>query len=510
MTADIIRLTPDDIQEAWQEPLPLTVISAGIDYPLDSLPPLLRDAVRECAMAIQAPTSLAACCALSALSLSAQGLANVRRGSGLTGPVSLYVLALASSGLRKSAVDSVLMEAIRRYEREATEAAKPSMISWKSAHDSWASERRGLLDAITLKGRKGEDATETRLKLEEHDFTEPKKPLVPKLLMNDITSPQMVYSLGACWPSSGILSAEAGAVLTGHSMSADEVVKTMAFQNSLWSGESISVDRRASESFTVRGARMTIGIAVQPETIREFMQKNGALARGTGWLARMLIAIPASNQGHRPYKEPPANWPCVTKLNCRLLDLLRLPMPFVDGECELELPVLDFDADAKAHWIEIHDAFEASLAKGGEFAELRDSASKAAENTARIAALFHILEHGPTGLIGAENVTRAGELVAWHLNEALRMITGITITPQALAAQDLDEWLLMRCKQTGNLSITSSEALTRGPHRLRSRAALDGALVDLIEARRVRVGEYGRLRLIHVNPELLGASHDLV
>lgn len=502
------QVTLEEIQaiNPWSEALPLAAVAAGIDYPIDALPPLLRDAVEETEKFIQCPTALAACCAMSALSLSCQGLADVRRASGLTGPTSLYMLALAGSGLRKSAADAVLMQAIRQHEREVAEAAKPAMTSWKSDHDAWEAQRRGLLDAIKLKARNGEDTAETRFTLETHDFTEPKAPLVPKLLMTDITSAALVYSLGTRWPSSGMVSAEAGAVFGSHSMSADELMRTLSLQNSLWSGESISVDRRGSESFTVRGARMTIGIAVQPETIREFMQKNGALTRGTGWLARLLIAIPNSNQGWRKFKEPPANWPKVAKLNNRLLELLRLPMPLVDGECELDLPVLDFDAEAKACWIDIHDAFEESLRKGGEFADMRDTASKAAENVARVAALFHILEHGPTGLIGAENVERAGLLIAWHLNEAQRMTSGLAITPQSLAAQDLDDWLLTRCKLTGKNSITRTEALTLGPNRLRSSAALDAALIDLIEASRVRVTEIGRTRHIEVNPELLEAK----
>ena len=40
--------------------------------------------------------ALVACSALSALSLAAQGLANVRRDHQLVGPVSLYLLAVAA------------------------------------------------------------------------------------------------------------------------------------------------------------------------------------------------------------------------------------------------------------------------------------------------------------------------------------------------------------------------------------------------------------------------------
>lgn len=506
MSADIMHYTPDSVQEPWQEPHPLAVVSAGIDYPLDSLPPLVRDAVLEVRQFIQAPTALAACCALSALSLSAQGLADVRRASGIAGPISLFMLALADSGERKSAVDAVLMQPIKEFEREQAEAAKPAMVAYRSAYDAWEAKRRGILDSIKQLAKNGDDITTAKYDLEEHDTLKPLPPLVPKLVMQDITAAALVYSLGTRWPSSGIVSPEAGAMFGGHSLSADEIMKTLSLHNSLWSGESVDVARRASDSFTVRGARMTIGIAIQPATLREFMHRSGSLARGTGWLARMLVAIPSSTQGQRLFKDPPADWPKVAKLNKRLLELLRMPLPFVGESCELNPPLLDFDADAKAYWVTLHDEFETALRKGGELADLRDSASKAGENVARIAALFHVLESGPVGQIGIDNVERAGALVAWHLNEAARMTSGMAITPQALAASDLDEWLIARCRLTGQGSVSTRDALQRGPSRLRSRVALDAALVELIEARRVRVADYGARRLIHVNPELLEVS----
>ena len=51
---------------------------------------------------------------------------------------------------------------------------------------------------------------------------------------------------------------------------------------------------------------------------------------------------------------------------------------------------------AKAAWISYHDAIESQLASGGELYDVRDVASKSADNAARLAALFQIFEHGPS------------------------------------------------------------------------------------------------------------------
>ena len=55
-------------------------------------------------------------------------------------------------------------------------------------------------------------------------------------------------------------------------------------------GVDIATERRTTESFTVRGARLTITLQVQEATLRSFFDRSGGLARGTGFLARFLLA----------------------------------------------------------------------------------------------------------------------------------------------------------------------------------------------------------------------------
>ncbi len=76
------------------------------EFPLSSLPPLIRDAVIEAQQITQAPLGLVAASALGAVSLVCQNLIDVCRLNTLRGPVSLFFLTLAESGERKTAVGS--------------------------------------------------------------------------------------------------------------------------------------------------------------------------------------------------------------------------------------------------------------------------------------------------------------------------------------------------------------------------------------------------------------------
>ena len=91
----------------WPEPEALIKADDPIPYPLAALPDGIREAVEEVLCFSQTPPALAACSALSVLSLAGQGLADVRRADRLVGPVSLFIMILAESGERKSSGDSL-------------------------------------------------------------------------------------------------------------------------------------------------------------------------------------------------------------------------------------------------------------------------------------------------------------------------------------------------------------------------------------------------------------------
>jgi putative DNA primase/helicase len=160
---------------------------------------------------------------------------------------------------------------------------------------------------------------------------------------------------------------------------------------------------------------------VQPEALRGFIERAGALPRGTGFLARFLIAWPESTQGQRSYRPAPVAMPAVERFNVRIRALLDTPLT-TDALGGLAPTVLDLSASAHAAWAQAHDTIEHELASGGSYAPIRDVAAKAAENIARLAALFHLLNHDATGTVGRACVDRATRIVVWHLQEAHRTV----------------------------------------------------------------------------------------
>lgn len=490
---------------AWPDPAPLTAGDELQPYPLDALPAGIREAVEEVVGFVQCPAALAACSALSALSLAAQALADVERAPTLKGPSGLFLLAVADSGERKSTCDGYFLQPIKEWEREEAERAKPDVARNAAELAAWEERRAGIKARIREAGKNGDDCEALTRDLTEVEADKPAALRVPRLIHSDATPEALAWSLANGWPSGGVMSSEAGIVFGGHGMGRDSVMRNLALLNALWDGATHRVERRTSESFTVAGARLTMGLAAQPETVRQFMEGTKGLARGNGFAARFLIAAPESTQGARPFRDPPA-WRDLSALTSRLRALLAT-RPTFDESGTLTPPTLALSKGGRDVWRAFNDEVERELRRGGDLAEIRDVGSKAADNVARLAALFHLYANGPGGEIGREAVAAAARIVIWHLFQARAFLGDVAAPRELSTARRLDAWILDRCARDGVAELPRRTIQNEGPNPVRGRAALDAALAELVEAGRIRAIDEGRRKLVRVNPVLLGGSN---
>jgi putative DNA primase/helicase len=489
--------------DGWTQPQPLTAKVEPEPYPLDALPDTIRAAVKEVADFVKAPLPMVASSALAALSLAIQAQADAKRAEKLHGPVGLFLLTIADSGERKSTCDGFFTRAIRDYEEAQAEAAKPILKDHKAAIEAWEAKRGGVKENIRQLAKAGKPTCSAEQTLRDLEHDKPEPPRIPRLLYADATPEALAYGLAKQWPSGGVVSAEAGIVFGSHGMGKDSVMRNLGLLNQLWDGTSLTIDRRSTESFTVRGARLTVALQVQEPTLREFFTRSGALARGTGFLARFLVAWPESTQGLRPFTEAPANWPHLAAFHRRIADILEQPVP-IDDDGALIPPMLSMTTEAKAAWVEYHDAIERELSSGGELYDVRDVASKSADNAARLATLFQLFEHGMAGAVGLPAFEGASRIAAWHLNEARRFFGELALPAELLDAARLDDWLIGYCRRERTHLVPTREAQRLGPVRDKERLAT--ALRELEELDRVRVTQEGKRKTIKVNPALVVAS----
>jgi putative DNA primase/helicase len=489
--------------DRWREPLPLVAtLDVAAPYPLDAMPKVMRGAVEEVAAFTKAPLPLVASSALTVLSIAGQSYIDVARADKLTGPSGLFLLTIADSGERKTTVDGFFSTAIHKYDDEQAQLAEPEQQRYKAAIGAWEAERSGIQSAIQQGAKVGNPPLEPlRQKLTQLEESQPQAPRVPKLLRGDDTPESLAWTLSHSWPAAGVLTSEAGAVLGSHSMKPENIMRNLSLLNILWDGGKLPIGRKTSESFTVRGARLTLGLQVQPLTIRTFFEKSGGLARGSGFLARFLIAWPESTQGYRPFTEPPKGWPLLTKFNERIAEILKEPAP-IDETGGLTPKMLSLSPDAKVAWIAFHDAVEGKLRAGGELVDVRDVASKTADNAVRIAALFHIFnKHEGTICLECFEGSRTA---AWHLNESRRFFGELALPTELRDAAKLNDWLVGYCQRERKYLVPRREVQRFGPNSLRNGTALNDAMKVLSDLDRARLVEDGLRVGIQVNPAIVG------
>ena len=485
----------------WPDPQPLTVKVPPEPYPVDSLPKVIRAAIDEVFGFTKAPIPMIASSALSALSVAIQPHVDIERASGLTSPVGCFFITLGNSGERKTTVDTRFMAEIRAYEKAQIEAAKPLIKDYKAKLSAWEAKYSGIKDKIRDLSKKGSPTSSLESDLCDLEHTKPEPPLVPQLLYGDTTPEALAHSLATEWPSGAVVCAEAGIVFGSHGMGKDSITRNLGTLNHFYDGSTdLKIKRRSVDSFTVQGARLTVSLMVQEATLRDFYGKSGALARGTGFFARFLIAWPESMQGYRPFTDPPDSWPAMAEFNRRINSILNEDAP-IDKNGGLQPVLMRFSREAKAAWVAFYDEIERQLRPGGDLHEVQDVASKTADNAARLSALLQVFEHGFGGVVGLDCFECASAIAAWHLYEARRFFGELSLPVELANAARLDSWLIEYCRRVGVTEVPKNYARQHGA--LRDGAMLDAAIKELHALDRVRLVKEGRKLILRVNPALM-------
>jgi putative DNA primase/helicase len=163
--------------------------------------------------------------------------------------------------------------------------------------------------------------------------------------------------------------------------------------------------------------------------------------------------------------------------------------------------MMKLSPEAKLAWVAFYDFIESQLKIGGELFDVRDVASKVADNAARLAALFQVFEHGLGSMVCVECFKSASIIAAWHLYEARRFFAELALPPELANAARLDAWLVEYCHRLGVLEVDKN--YTRQCGTLRDKQSLDAAIEELKALDRIRIVRAGRKSIIKVNPALL-------
>ncbi len=458
--------------QACEAPRPLfRPLPPAAKYPVDALGDILAPAARAIMDRVQCPDALAAQSVLAAASLAVQAHADVEiPATGHTKPVSLDMLAIASSGDRKSGADIEASWALRKHEQALKETFNTDMKEFLKARKAWDAAEKKALNA------QKDDYGAIKGKLDALGEA-PAAPILPMKTCPEPTYEGLCKTLELGQPSMGIFSDEGGAFISGHGMSPDNRLRTMAGLSSLWDGTTIKRVRVGDGANIIAGKRLTVYLMVQPDAAGQLL--SDPVARDQGFLSRFLISAPDSIAGSRFQREPvPESAEALKRYSARILSILERPAPLVhDTQNELEPRVLPFNRHAVQAWRDFADHVERLLAPGKPFEPIRGFANKLPEHAARIAAVLTLVDDLHASFISCETFERAIVLAEYYAREALRLFDTGSASPELRRAEALRKWLM-----TWDEPLISMRAIVRlGPNSIRDTTTANAAIEVLVK-----------------------------
>jgi hypothetical protein len=201
------------------------------------------------------------------------------------------------------------------------------------------------------------------------------------------------------------------------------------------------------------------------------------MAGDTGFLARFLVTEPPSTIGTRLASLARRNPAALEAFGERLTAILKTPLPVNPENRALQTRALYLAPDARALLVRFADTIEAEQGPGRSLRRVTGSASKIAEQAARIAAVLTLWSDLHAPHVGVATMADGITLAQFYLSEALRLADAATVSAEIERAETLRAWLL---ESFPHSEVTVRDVVQFGPNSLREAPKARAAIALLV------------------------------
>jgi hypothetical protein len=337
-----------------------------------------------------------------------------------------------------------LLKGVFDFVAEQDQEYEKAVAVYGSELSAWAAEERGIRDSIRKKSAANKSTDDEQQRMHSHASRKPMKPRPFKLVHQKSTPQALIANLSECFPTTSIVSDEAGSIFNSRTMS------DMGLLTQGWDGSDISSDLVSDGTQVVRDPSLTLALFVQREILEAFFAGKGELARASGLLARCYFVSPPETAGTRLLANSvPHSEEVIDQFHSRCAEILKGHIGAHPHKLAEKIE-FHFSPEAQLQWEQEHDYIESLMTPGGIFFDCRDFGSKHADKIARLSALLHFFD-GSEGSISLETLNRSIEISCWFANEYLRNFTPIPeVTKEQADAEALEVWLTNHFRETGH------------------------------------------------------------
>lgn len=363
----------NDTTPVWENPIPFDEFNLPV-FPIETLPPFIREYVLGVAETTQTPVDMPATSALAIVAMCMQGKYRIQGKKDWIEPVNLYALNIAEPSERKSAVNAHMTRPVNQFEAQYNKVHAAEFETNKMRKRVLERRQKSVEDQVS-KGKADEDEL-VKIATEVANFKE-KFPM--QSYVDDITPEKLVSVMADRNGVAAVISAEGGIFdqlaggMYSKSVNIDVLLKGHA-------GDTIRVDRIGRNSESIEKPALTMLLSVQPNILSGMMQNS--IFRGRGLTARFLYCFPASHVGDRKYRSQPIPDEVIREYDALINNLLD-----VDCNPSLETPeIITLSKEADMLLEEFANEIEPKLK--GEYADIADWAGKLVGAVLRISAIL--------------------------------------------------------------------------------------------------------------------------
>lgn len=314
----------------------------------------------------------------------------------------------------------------------------------------------------------------------------------PAFFVEDVTRVALVEHL-AEWSSAGLFTDEAGQC----KMLLIEAAPTLA---KLLDGESLNSARARQVRIKVSDPRLTILWMEQPGIDGVGKQLFETKTAHVGVVNRLFVAEAQPFNPHQAHGTGSLPMP-VTRNDyaARATSLLQQSVQQI--QAGQERPCLTLSTDAQSYLTHMQDAVQRGITSHSVEPATAKYVTRHAERCLRLAAAFHVFEHGNLGQIQVHELAAADAIGQWSIGEFMRMTYVPPKQPQAqMDAFKLLQSLTRIWQTTGQSNFPHDDVQLTAVNLGLTKARFDRALAHLCEQRQAWVTRLpNKMRLICLN-----------
>ncbi len=390
-------------------------------FPVDCLPPVLKEYVLAISESKQVPVDMAAVACLAVVALSVQGKFEVIPADGWHEPLCLYIVIVAPPSERKSPILAEVTSPVYEYEREENKKRASSVDDYRSQEkmlvtaigkieDELSKNISGRKESFSPSVKESQRIDEDYLSFQQANLRDLReKAVYPlRLIADDVTPEKLIDIMHENKGKVAIISAEGGIfdIIAGRysdKLNMDIFLKA-------YPGDQVKVDRKNGQCTSIEHPSLTMLLMTQPKVLSTIMENQDL--RGRGLIARILFSIPNSLVGKRKYGTCPIPEPIQTAYKHLIYSLLSIP--------DTPNPQL-IQYSSGAYKIGEEFFYEIEPQLKDDLEEISDWAGKLQGNTMRIAALLHCCLYSNNAAevpVSEETVQNAREIGRYFLAHA--------------------------------------------------------------------------------------------